>query len=229
MLELLKDSVYRANLKLPEYKLITFTWGNVSQIDRDADLICIKPSGVDYGKMTSDDMVIVDLEGRVIEGTLRPSSDLPTHIEIYRTFESVGGVVHTHSRWATIFAQAGIGIPALGTTHADYFNGEVPCTRGMTPEEIQGQYERETGSVIIERFKNLSPLDVPGVLVKNHGPFTWGKDAEEAVHNAVVLEEIAMMAWHTMCLNREVLPIADELLDKHYMRKHGDNAYYGQR
>lgn len=228
MLEQLKQQVYEANLKLPKHGLVTFTWGNVSGIDREQGLVVIKPSGVEYDAMTADDMVVVDLGGRRVEGKLNPSSDTPTHVELYRAFPNIGGIVHTHSRWATIFAQAGLGIPALGTTHADYFYGEVPCTRQMAEAEINGEYEKETGTVIIERFSGLNPDDIPGVVVYSHGPFTWGKDADNAVHNAVVLEEVAMMAWHDLALNPRISPMRRELLDKHFLRKHGANAYYGQ-
>jgi L-ribulose-5-phosphate 4-epimerase len=230
MLELLKKTVFEANLLLPKYGLVTFTWGNVSGIDRDKGLIVIKPSGVEYDKMTADDMVVVDLSGNVVEGDLKPSSDLDTHLVLYKAFPSLGGIVHTHSRWATIFAQMGKAVPALGTTHADYFYGEIPCTRRMTEKEIQGEYEKETGHVIVECFKGLDAAAVPAALVDSHGPFTWGKDAIEAVHNAVVLEEVAMMAWHVMSIKgAAVSPMQKMLLDKHYLRKHGANAYYGQK
>ena len=230
MLEQLKKDVLEANLLLPKFNLVTFTWGNVSGIDREKGLIVIKPSGVDYDVMTADDMVVLDLEGNVVEGKLRPSSDTPTHLELFKSFDGIGGIVHTHSRWATIFAQAGRGIPPLGTTHGDYFYGEIPCTRKLTPEEISGDYEKETGTVIIERFKELDPLSTPGVVVYSHGPFSWGKNPHEAVHNAVVMEEVAMMAWHTLELAGGNLPnMQQELMDKHYFRKHGKNAYYGQK
>lgn len=231
MLEHLKKEVYEANMLLPKYGLITFTWGNVSGIDREKGLVVIKPSGVEYDKMTADDMVVVDFDGNRVEGKLNPSSDTPTHIELYKAFPNIGGVVHTHSRWATTFAQSGRGIPAFGTTHADYFYGEIPCTRKMTPKEIKGAYEKETGTVIIERFRelNLNPDDVPGVVVYSHGPFTWGIDPHNAVHNAVVLEEVSFMAWHNLALGGGTFPqMQQELLDKHYLRKHGANAYYGQ-
>ena len=229
MLEALKKEVLEANLMLPKYGLVTFTWGNVSAIDRKSRLMVIKPSGVEYDVMTADDMVVVNIEnGEVVEGKWKPSSDTPTHLELYRAFDEVGGVVHTHSRWATSFAQAGVGIMPLGTTHADYFYGEIPCTRAMTAQEIKGEYEKETGSVIIETFKNIDPLTIPAVLVKSHGPFAWGKDASEAVHNAVVLEEVAFMNCHAMTLNSNIQKMQMELLDKHYLRKHGKNAYYGQ-
>lgn len=229
MLEDMKKRVLDANLLLPKYGLVTFTWGNVSEIDRKAGLIAIKPSGVEYDKMTADDIVIMDLDGNVVEGSLRPSSDAPTHIELYKAFSDVGGIVHTHSEWATSWAQTGLAIPCYGTTHADYFYGSIPCARSLTDDEINGEYEKNTGLVIIETFRNLDPVAVPGVLCKNHGPFAWGKDAHEAVHNAVVLEEIAKMAVHT----KDILPTAAEapqvLKDKHYFRKHGKNAYYGQK
>jgi L-ribulose-5-phosphate 4-epimerase len=229
MLEKLKKDVLEANLLLPKYKLITFTWGNVSGIDRERGLVVIKPSGVEYEGMTVDDMVVVDLDGNRVEGHYKPSSDTPTHLALYKEWDCLGGIVHTHSRWATIFAQCGRGIPAFGTTQGDYFYGEVPCTRKMTPTEIAGDYEKETGSVIIETFNNINPCNVPGVVVYSHGPFTWGKDAHEAVHNSVVLEEVAMMAWHVLALNNGSFPpMQQELMDKHFLRKHGANAYYGQ-
>ncbi len=228
MLEDLKQSVFEANLLLPKYGLVTFTWGNASGIDREKGLVVIKPSGVEYENMTASDMVVVDLNsGERVEGTLSPSSDTPTHLALYRAFPKIGGIVHTHSRWATVFAQAGLGIPALGTTHADYFYGEIPCTRKMTSGEIRGAYELETGNVIVERFAGLEPNDIPAALVHSHGPFTWGKDAVNAVHNAAVLEEVAFMAWHNIA-RADVSPMQRELLDKHYLRKHGANAYYGQ-
>ena len=229
MLEELKKEVYEANMLLPQYKLITFTWGNVSAIDRKTGLIVIKPSGVDYEKMGPEDMVVVDLEGNIVEGKYKPSSDTPTHVKLYNEFSEIGGVVHTHSRWATIFAQAGKCIKPYGTTQADYFYNEIPCTRDMTSEEIKGKYEYNTGEVIVETFKGINPVHVPAVLVKNHGPFTWGKDAVEAVHNAVVLEEVAMMAWNTEVLaNHNIETMPKDLIEKHFMRKHGPNAYYGQ-
>lgn len=229
MLDQLKKEVLKANLLLPKFGLITFTWGNVSGIDREKSLVVIKPSGVEYDQMTADDMVVVDLNGKIVDGHLKPSSDTPTHLELYKAFTNIGGVVHTHSRWATIFAQAGRDIPALGTTHGDYFYGDIPCTRKLTSEEITGEYELETGKVIIERFSGLNADMVPGVVVYSHGPFSWGKDAHEAVHNAVVMEEVAFMAWHDLVLTRGDLPaMQKELLDKHYLRKHGANAYYGQ-
>jgi L-ribulose-5-phosphate 4-epimerase len=230
MLEELRQRVLEANLLLPKYGLVTFTWGNVSAIDREKGLVVIKPSGVEYDRMTAADMVITDLDGNVVDGALRPSSDLATHLVLYKAFPSTGGVVHTHSRWATTWAQAGRGIPAYGTTHGDYFYGEIPCTAAMTPEEIRGEYEHSTGIVITRRFSELNydAAQMPAVLVKNHGPFAWGGDALEAVHNAVVLEEVAMMAIQTELLNASVPPMPQELLDKHYLRKHGENAYYGQ-
>lgn len=231
MLERLKEEVCRANLLLPKYGLVTFTWGNVSAIDREKGLVVIKPSGVPYDGMTPEDMVVVDLEGKVVEGKWKSSSDTPTHVELYKAFPALGGIVHTHSRWATTFAQAGKPVPAMGTTQGDYFYGDIPCTRPMTKEEIGGEYEKETGSVIIETFqtKSVDPAQVPAVLVYSHGPFAWGKDAMEAVHNAVVLEEVAFMDWHAMMLNPEMGTMQQELLDKHYLRKHGRNAYYGQK
>ena len=224
MLEKLKDEVCRANLLLPRYGLVTLTWGNVSGIDRESGLVVIKPSGVPYDGMGPDDMVVVDLNGNPVEGRYKPSSDTPTHIELYKAFPNIGGIVHTHSRWATIFAQMGRGVPAAGTTHADYFYGEVPCTRPMTPEEIAGEYEKETGKVVIETFGALDPNAVPACLVYSHGPFAWGSTPDKAVENAVVLEEVAFMQWHA-----DAQPMQRELLDKHYLRKHGKNAYYGQK
>ena len=231
MLEKLKQEVYEANMALPKHDLVTFTWGNVSGNDRESGLFVIKPSGVDYEKLTPDDMVVVDLEGKKVEGKLNPSSDTETHRVLYRAFPHIGGVVHTHSRWATTFAQAGQGVRAYGTTHADYFYGEIPCTREMTKEEIVDGYEDETGRVIVERFEKygVNPDDIPAVLVKDHGPFTWGKDAHEAVYHAVVLEEVAMMALHTQILTQSRDPMPQALLDKHFLRKHGPNAYYGQK
>ena len=233
MLEDLKKSVYEANMALKEHGLIVFTWGNVSGIDREKGLFVIKPSGVPYEELKPSDMVVVDMAGNKVEGDLNPSSDTPTHLALYHAFPSANGVVHTHSRWATIWAQAGRGIPAYGTTHGDYFYGEIPCTRRMTPDEIAGQYELETGNVIIETFalRSIDPAQVPAVLVQSHGPFTWGKDAAEAVHNAVVLEELAMMAWHTEMIptSAERDTMQNELLDKHFLRKHGPGAYYGQK
>ena len=225
----LKEQVCRANLLLPEHHLVTFTWGNVSGIDRENDLVVIKPSGVAYEEMHADDMVVVALAtGDVVEGTLKPSSDTATHLELYKAFPNIGGIVHTHSRWATIFAQAGRGLLPLGTTHADYFYGEIPCTRRMTNAEIEGAYEKETGTVIIETFQDEDPDAVPAVLVHSHGPFAWGTDAMNAVHNAVVLEEVAFMNYHAMLLRPDITSMQQELLDRHYLRKHGANAYYGQ-
>jgi L-ribulose-5-phosphate 4-epimerase len=229
MLESLKEAVLEANLALPKYGLVTFTWGNVSGIDREQGAVVIKPSGVPYDEMSTEHLVVVDLEGNRLEGDLRPSSDTPTHLVLYKAFPEIGGIVHTHSSWCTIWAQAGRGVPALGTTHADYFYGEIPCTRKMTAEEIQSAYEENTGHVIVETFHNNNPLHIPGVLVNNHGPFSWGKDASEAVHNAVVMEEVAKMAYHTFALSPGISPIDQVLLDKHFLRKHGADAYYGQK
>jgi L-ribulose-5-phosphate 4-epimerase len=230
MLKKLKEQVFQANLLLPKHGLVTFTWGNVSGIDREKGLVVIKPSGVPYETMKRDDMVVLELEtGKVVDGELKPSSDTPTHLELYKAFPNIGGIVHTHSRWATSFAQAGRGIAALGTTHGDYFYGEIPCTRKMTEAEIQAEYEKETGTVIIETFKDKNPDAIPGVVVYSHGPFAWGKDAMDAVHNAVVMEEVAFMNIQTMILNPSIGPMQQELLDKHYLRKHGANAYYGQK
>ena len=230
MLVQLKEQVLQANLDLPKYGLVTFTWGNVSGIDRESGLVAIKPSGVPYEELTLEDLVVLNLEGEVVEGRLKPSSDTPTHLALYKAFPQIGGIVHTHSPWATSWAQAGRGIPALGTTQADYFYGEIPCTRPMTDEEIRGAYELETGNVIIETFRKreIDPAQIPGVLVHCHAPFAWGKDAHQAVHNAVVLEEVAKMALHTYQLNPQVQPMSQTLLDKHFLRKHGANAYYGQ-
>lgn len=229
MLEELKQAVFEANLLLPKYDLITFTWGNVSGVDREKGLMVIKPSGVEYDTMRPEDMVVVSLKtGEKVEGDLNPSSDTDTHVVLYNAFPDIGGIVHTHSRWATTFAQAGQGIEALGTTHGDYFYGEIPCTRKMTPEEIGGKYELETGNVIVETFRDKSANDIPAVLVHSHGPFCWGTSPKNAVHNAVVLEELAFMAWHAKMLNPALPPMQQELLDKHYLRKHGANAYYGQ-
>jgi len=227
MLKNLRKAVYKANAALPKLGLVLFTWGNVSGIDRERGLVVIKPSGVAYEDMTADDMVVVDLAGQVVAGG-RPSSDLATHLRIYEAFPGVGGVVHTHSTWATVFAQAGKGIDALGTTHADYFYGPVPCTRALNEQEITGEYERETGNLIVETFAQRDAMATPGVLVKNHGPFTWGTTPDEAVHNAAVLENVAFMAYHTRRLNNKIPAIPQVLLDKHYNRKHGANAYYGQ-
>ncbi len=230
MLEKLKKEVYEANMALPKYGLVTFTWGNVSGIDREQGLLVIKPSGVEYDKLTPSDMVVMDLEGNKIEGKYKPSSDTATHIEIYKAFPEVGGVVHTHSSYATSWAQAGRSIPCYGTTHADYIYGEIPCVRCLNKEEIEGAYEENTGHLIVNEFKRLckNPMAVPAVLCKNHGPFAWGKDANEAVHNAVVVEEVAKMAYRAEVINKDVKPAPQELQDKHYYRKHGANAYYGQ-
>ncbi|HBF59311.1 MAG TPA: L-ribulose-5-phosphate 4-epimerase [Exiguobacterium sp.] len=227
----LKEEVLEANLALPKHDLVTFTWGNVSGIDRNAGLVVIKPSGVPYDALTIEDLVVVDLEGNVVEGDLRPSSDTPTHLALYRALPEIGGIVHTHSPWATSWAQAKRAIPAFGTTHADYFYGEIPCTRELSDEEIETAYELETGNVIIETLNelHLEAVAVPGVLVANHAPFCWGKHADEAVHNAVVLEEVAKMGIHSLNLNPGLAPIKQSILDKHYLRKHGANAYYGQK
>ncbi|NTV89808.1 MAG: L-ribulose-5-phosphate 4-epimerase [Clostridiales bacterium] len=229
MLELLKQKVFEANLELPARGLVTFTWGNVSGIDRESGLIAIKPSGVEYAVMKAEDIVLVDLDGKVAEGSLKASSDTPTHVELYKAFPEIGGICHTHSKWAASWAQAGIGLPAYGTTHADYFYGEIPCTRDMTAEEILSEYEANTGHVIIEAFKGLNPSFIPAVLVKSHGPFTWGRDPGEAVHNSVVLEEVAMMAVQCRGLQPGIKPMSGELLDRHFLRKHGAGAYYGQK
>ncbi len=231
MLEKLKQAVYEANMELPGHGLVTFTWGNVSAIDRESGLFVIKPSGVEYEKLTPEDMVVVDLEGNVVEGHYKPSSDTPTHLELYKAFPQIGGIVHTHSSYATSWAQSGRNIPCYGTTHADYIYGEVPCVRCLNAEEIASDYEKNTGLLIVSEFKRLGkdPEAVPAVLCKNHGPFAWGKDAKEAVHNAVVLEEVAKMAYRTELINPEVKPAPQELQDKHYYRKHGANAYYGQK
>lgn len=230
MLEELKQKVFEANMLLPKYGLVTFTWGNVSGIDRESGLFVIKPSGVDYETMTADDMVVMDLEGNRVEGHYKPSSDTPTHLELYKAFPEVGGIVHTHSSYATSWAQAGRGIPCYGTTHADYMYGEIPCARCLTKEEIEGAYEENTGHLIVNLFRELDkdPMAVPAVLCKNHGPFAWGKDPHEAVHNAVVLEEVAKMAYRAETINARIQPAPQELQDKHYFRKHGANAYYGQ-
>ena len=229
MLEDLKQKVYEANMLLPKHGLITFTWGNVSGIDRNSGLFVIKPSGVEYDVMKPEDMVVVDLDGNKVEGELNPSSDTETHRVLYREFPNIGGVVHTHSRGSTTIAQAGQGIRAYGTTQADYFYGEIPCTRDMTSEEIKGAYEYETGVVIAETLRQINPYHMPAVLVKNHGPFSWGTDPFNAVHNAVVLEEVAMMAFHTQLLTGSREPMPQVLLDKHFLRKHGPDAYYGQK
>lgn len=229
MLEELKQQVYEANMELPAKGLVTYTWGNVSGIDREKKLVVIKPSGVPYEKLNASDMVVMNLDGEKVEGDLNPSSDTPTHIELYKAFEDLGGIVHTHSPWATSWAQAGRKIPCYGTTHADYFYGEIPCARSLTTEEIEKDYEKNTGLVIIETFQQKSPVYVPGILCTNHGPFTWGKDAAKAVHNAVVLEEVAKMAYQTEHLKAGVKPAPQHLQDKHFFRKHGENAYYGNR
>lgn len=228
MLEELKRQVYKANMELPKRGLVTYTWGNVSGIDREAGLFVIKPSGVDYDSLRPEDMVVMSLEGEKVEGDLNPSSDTATHLELYKAFWEIGGVVHTHSSMATAWAQAGRELPCYGTTHADYFYGTIPCTRNLTKEEIEEGYEKNTGLVIIETFKGKNPVYVPGVLCKNHGPFTWGKDAAEAVHNAVVLEEVAKMNLYTEVLNPRAGEAPQYMQDKHFMRKHGPNAYYGQ-
>ena len=236
MLEELKEKVFRANLDLVKHGLVIFTWGNVSAIDRATGLVVIKPSGVSYETMRAEDMVVVDLDGKVVEGDLRPSSDTPTHLVLYKAFPEIGGVVHTHSTYATAWAQAGLDIPNIGTTHADYFHDDIPCTRDMKKSEVFGEYEKETGNVIVERFKGMNPVDTPAVLVKNHGPFTWGTDADNAVHNAVVLEQVAKMGFVAVTLNLSTLDLVNHkpsmnklLIEKHYSRKHGPNAYYGQK
>ncbi|MGI6039355.1 MAG: L-ribulose-5-phosphate 4-epimerase [Eubacteriales bacterium] len=229
LLPSLREQVYRANMLLFEHKLITFTWGNVSGIDREQGIVLIKPSGVPYEDLSPENMVALDLDGNVLEGDLKPSSDTPTHLVLYRAFEGIGGVTHTHSRAATAWAQAGQGIPAIGTTHADTFAGDIPCTREMTRSEIEGEYEKETGNVIVERFQELDPLNIPAVLVHSHGPFTWGKDATASAENAVVLEEVANMAYMSTVINGSIPPqMSLPLLNKHFFRKHGSNAYYGQ-
>jgi len=225
----LKQQVFAANMDLPRYGLVTFTWGNVSAIDRARGRVAIKPSGVAYETLTADDIVVVDLDGNVLEGGYRPSSDTATHLALYRQYPDIGGVVHTHSTHATAWAQAGCAIPALGTTHADYFLGDIPCTRPLSEGEVQGDYEHNTGQVIIETLGDAQPLHTPGVVVWQHGPFAWGKDAHEAVHNAVVMEEVARMAWLARGINPQLKPIDSWLMEKHFCRKHGPNAYYGQR
>ena len=229
MLEELKEYVYEQNMELPRRGMVTYTWGNVSAIDRKQGLVVIKPSGVPYDAMRPEDMVVVDLDGNRVEGKLNPSSDTPTHIELYRAFSEIGGIVHTHSTMATAWAQAGRALPCYGTTHADYFYGEIPCARNLTAQEIEEGYEKNTGSVIIETFAGINPIHVPGVLCKNHGPFAWGKDAAEAVHNAVVLEEVAKMNFYTELINPDAKPAPQCMQDKHFLRKHGPNAYYGQK
>jgi L-ribulose-5-phosphate 4-epimerase len=228
MLEKLKEEVLASNLELPKRGLVTYTWGNVSGIDREKGLFVIKPSGVEYDKMKTSDMVVVDLDGNKVEGDLNPSSDTATHLYLYNHFKEIGGIAHTHSSWATSWAQAGKGIPAFGTTHADYFYGEIPCTRKMKAAEIEEEYEKNTGKVIVERFKEINPTQRPGVLVNNHAPFSWGTDAANAVHNTVVMEEVAKMAYRAINLNSALQQIDQVLLDKHFLRKHGDEAYYGQ-
>lgn len=231
MLESLKNSVLKANLELQERGLVIYTWGNASGIDRNKGLIAIKASGVRYEDMTHEHMVVLDLDGNVVGGKYRPSSDTPTHIELYKAFPQIGGIAHTHSTWATVWAQAQMGIPCYGTTHADYFYGKIPCTRNLTKKEIAGNYEAETGAVIVEALKERDPLKMPGVLVASHGPFTWGKDAQDAVHNSVVLEQVAMMAYASRTLNNALgwKCVPEDLLDRHFLRKHGENAYYGQK
>ena len=230
MLEELKQRVYEANMLLPKYNLVTFTWGNVSEIDPETGIFAIKPSGVDYEKLTPGDMVLMDLEGNKVEGRYNPSSDTPTHLELYKAFPEIGGIVHTHSSYATSWAQAGRSIPCYGTTHADYIYGEVPCLRCLTEEEIDEAYEQNTGLLIVDEFKKMNKevMAVPAVLCKNHGPFAWGKNGVDAVHNAVVLEEVAKMAYRAEVINPRIQPAPQELQDKHYYRKHGANAYYGQ-
>ena len=228
MLEALKEAVCQANLDLVKHKVVIFTWGNVSAIDKESGLVVIKPSGVDYSVMKPEHMVVVDLDGNVVEGNLKPSTDLPTHLELYKAFPDVGGVVHTHSINATAWAQAGRDIPLYGTTHADYFHGAIPCTRALTDEEIGGEYEKNTGLVIAERIGEVPPLTLPGALVKSHGVFSWGKDADQAVHNAVVIEAVSEMAMKTELINPGATPASEAIVEKHYNRKHGKNAYYGQ-
>ena len=228
MLESLKLQVYEANMELPRRGLITYTWGNVSGIDRESGYFVIKPSGIDYDELKPEDMVVMDLEGNKIEGHLNPSSDTATHIELYKEYQEIGGIVHTHSPWATSWAQAGRSIPCYGTTHADYFYGDIPCARVLTPDEIEDNYEKNTGAVIIETLNEKNPMHIPFMLCSNHGPFTWGKDASEAVHNAVVLEEVAKMASQTEMINKNSQKVPQSMQDKHFLRKHGPNAYYGQ-
>lgn len=227
MLEHLKEKVFRANIELVKHGLVIFTWGNVSGIDRETGLVVIKPSGVSYEAMKAEDMVVVDLDGKVVEGKLKPSSDTATHLALYKAFPNIGGVVHTHSTYATAWAQAGCDVPNIGTTHADYFSDAIPCTRDMTKQEVEGEYELETGNVIIERFADLNADHIPGVLVKNHGPFSWGKDADDAVHNAVVMEQVSKMAYISYTVNPQ-LTMNNHLIKKHFFRKHGPGAYYGQ-
>lgn len=227
MIDELKEIVCKANLDLVKHGLVIFTWGNVSAIDRSQGLVVIKPSGVSYDQMKATDMVVLDLEGNIVEGNLKPSSDTPTHLVLYNAFPEIGGIVHTHSTYATAWAQAGKNIPLIGTTHADYFSDDIPCTRSMTQQEIEGEYEKETGYVIVERFKELDPIHIPGALVDNHGPFSWGKDAADAVHNAVVMEQVAHMAYLSLGINPS-LTMNEHLVKKHFYRKHGPGAYYGQ-
>ncbi|MCC5890132.1 MAG: L-ribulose-5-phosphate 4-epimerase [Alkalibacterium sp.] len=229
-MEQLKQQVYEANMALPEHNLVVFTWGNVSGIDRENNLVVIKPSGVEYSALSPENMVVVDFDGNVVEGDLKPSSDTATHIELYKQFTDIGGVVHTHSPWAVSFAQAGMDIPAAGTTHADYFYGDIPCTRRMKQDEIESDYEKQTGTIIVEAFKEraIDSNQIPGVLVNDHGPFTWGTDPNNAVHNSVVLEQVAQMTYHGLMLSSQSSRMDQILLDKHYLRKHGKNAYYGQ-
>lgn len=231
MLEMLKKTVYEANMELPKRGLVTYTWGNVSGIDRETELVVIKPSGVNYEDLTPDKLVVLGLDGSIVEGDLNPSSDTKTHLELYKAYPQLGGIVHTHSPYAVGWAQAGMDIPAYGTTHADYFYGPVPCARHLTPEEVAEDYERNTGKVIIETFsqRGLNPTHVPGVICHSHGPFAWGKDAKQAVYHAVVLEEVAKMALFTVQIKPDAAPAPQHILDKHFMRKHGPNAYYGQK
>ncbi|ALR17502.1 MULTISPECIES: L-ribulose-5-phosphate 4-epimerase [Vibrio] len=225
----LRHQVWQANMDLQRHNLVTFTWGNVSGIDRESGLVVIKPSGVEYSELSAENMVVVDLQGEIIEGNLKPSSDTATHLELYRQFPSIGGIVHTHSSYATSWAQAGAAIPAFGTTHADYFYGHIPCARALTQQEIESDYELNTGKVIVETIGATDPMAIPGILVREHAPFTWGTDPHNAVHNAVVVEEVAKMAFRTLSINPSTLPIPQTLLDKHYLRKHGKDAYYGQK
>lgn len=230
MLEKLKENVFKENLELIEKKLVIYTWGNVSGIDRDSKILAIKPSGIDYNIMRSEDMVLLNLDGKKLEGKYKPSSDTATHIELYKAFPEIGAIVHTHSSYATSWAQAIKDIPAFGSTHADYFYGDIPCSRPLTKEEVESEYEKNTGLVIIETLKNrnINPMDIPGIIVASHGPFSWGKDAKQAVYNAVVLEELSKMAYRTIQINPNIKSVEKYLLDKHYFRKHGKNAYYGQ-
>jgi len=229
MLNDLKLEVLKANLELPLRGLVTYTWGNVSGVDRNKGLFVIKPSGVPYDELKLEHLVVLDFEGKRVEGNLNPSSDMPTHLVLYKNFPEIGGVVHTHSRWATAWSQAGKSIPAFGTTHADYFYGDIPCTRKLKTEEIESEYEKHTGDVIVEAFNGMNPIFMPAVVVNNHGPFSWGKTPAEAVHNSVVLEELAMMAYYSLSLSPDLKQIDQVLLDKHFLRKHGKDAYYGQK